>query len=142
MGTAHRERSRGSGSVEGRSQAPIILLWALILAYAYFFSAYTLQRHATLNTTAVELSSIDQAMWNTAHGRPFEQTVGITQALRIAPHLELILLPLSLVYRVWDDVAAMLILQSLALAAGALPVFAIARRVFSRVNSGSGAGDE
>ena len=141
MGATHPERSRASGAVEGRSLAPIILLWVLIVAYASFFSAYTLQRHATLNTTAAELSSIDQAMWNTAHARPLEQTVGITQALRFGPHLELILLPLSLIYRVWDSVAAMLILQSLALAAGALPVFAIARRVFSRVNSGSGAGD-
>ena len=138
MGATHPERRRASSAVEGRSLAPIILLWVLIVAYASFFSAYTLQRHATLNTTAAELSSIDQAMWNTAHARPLEQTVGITQALRFGPHLELILLPLSLIYRVWDSVAAMLILQSLALAAGALPVFAIARRVFS---GATGAGD-
>jgi len=139
VGKTHPERSRGSGAVEGHSLAPIILLWALIVAYASFFSAYTLQRHATLNTTAAELSSIDQAMWNTAQGRPLEQTVGITQAPRIGPHLELILLPLSLIYRAWDDVAAMLILQSLVLAAGALPVFAIAQRVFSGVIGSAGA---
>ena len=138
MGTAHPERSRGSGAVEGRPLAPIILLWVLIAAYASFFSAYTLQKHAALNTTPAELSSIDQAMWNTAHGRPLEQTVGNTQALRFGPHLELILLPLSLIYRVWESVPAMLILQSLALAAGALPVFAIARRAFSGI---TGAGD-
>ena len=139
MGTEHPERSRCRGAAEGCSLAPTILLWALIVAYASFFTAYTLQRHATLNTTAAELSSIDQAMWNTVHGRPLEQTVGTTQALRIAPHLELILLPLALIYRVWDDVAVMLVLQSLALAIGALPVFAIAQRVLSGVAGATGA---
>ena len=34
----------------------------MILAYAGFFSAYTLQRHATLNTFAADLSFIDQPM--------------------------------------------------------------------------------
>ncbi len=123
----------------------------LIVAYASFFSVYTLQRHATLNTTASGLSSIDQAMWNTVHGRFLERTVGTQQVSRTTGHLELILLPLSLVYVLWDDVAAMLIIQSLALAAGALPVFWIARRAyaprmdapttFSGVRGAPGAGD-
>ena len=129
--TAHPERSRDSSVVEGRSHAPIILLFVLILAYASFFSAYTLQRHATLNTTTAGLSAIDQAMWNTMHGRLLERTIGSAQAPRFTEHLELILLPLSLVYLVWDDVAALLIVQSLALALGALPVFWITRRTFA-----------
>ena len=75
----------------------VILLWLLILAYAAFFSAYCLQRHATLNTFAADLSYIDQPMWNTLHGRFLERTLDGRQAPRISEHLEPILLPLSLV---------------------------------------------
>lgn len=114
-----------------RSALPAILLALLILGYAAFFSAYTLQRHATFNTFAADLSFIDQPMWNTLHGRFLERTLGAIQAPRVAEHFEPILLPLSLVYLVWNDVRAMLIVQTLALALGALPVFWIARRTFS-----------
>lgn len=113
-----------------RLRAPVVLLWVAICAYALFFSAFTIQRHATLNTSAADLSHISQPMWNTVHGRFLERTLGAVQAPRAAEHLELILLPLSLVYLVWPDVRAMLIIQSIALAIGALPVFWIARRTF------------
>lgn len=108
------------------------ILWVLIFAYAAFFSAYTLQRHATFNTFAADLSFIDQPMWNTVHGRFLERTLDDRQASRVAEHLEPILLPISLIYLVWDDVRAILILQSLALAVGALPVFWLARDVLGR----------
>ena len=120
---------------------PLILLALMILAYAGFFSAYTLQRHATLNTFAADLSFIDQPMSNTLHGRFLERTLGAIQAPRVAEHLELILAPLSLVYVVWNDVRAMLILQSLALALGALPVFWIARRTFNGITGEPGPAD-
>lgn len=116
----------------------VILLWLLILAYAAFFSAYCLQRHATLNTFAADLSYIDQPMWNTLHGRFLERTLDGRQAPRISEHLEPILLPLSLVYLVWDDVRAILILQTLALALGALPVFWIARWVLRQAPAADG----
>lgn len=110
----------------------LALLWLFIAVYALFFSAYTLQRHATLNTFAADLSFIDQPMWNTLHGRFLERTLDDRQVPRVAEHLEPILLPLSLAYLVWNDVRAILILQSLALALGALPVFWIAHDVLGR----------
>ncbi len=124
-----------------RASLPLILLALMMLTYVAFFSAYTLQRHATLNTFAADLSFIDQPMWNTLHGRFLERTLGATQAPRLAEHFEPILVPLSLVYIVWDDVRAMLILQSLALAFGALPVFWIARRAFTGVTGETGPAD-
>jgi len=109
---------------------PVFLLWVLILGYAGFFSALSLQRHASLNTFAADLSYIDQPMWNTLHGRFLQRTLGDQQVSRVAEHFEPILLPLSFLYVLWDDVRLMLILQTLALALGALPVFWIAASVF------------
>jgi uncharacterized membrane protein len=106
---------------------PTLLLWLLIAAYALYFSWYSLNRHNTLNSYAADLSLIDQPMWNTIHGRFMELTWGDRQQPRLAEHFEPILLPLALLFFVWDDVRILLIAQSLALALGALPVFWLAR---------------
>lgn len=112
---------------------PTLLVWLFILAYTLFFSAYALQRHATLNSHAADLSFIDQPMWNTLHGRFLERTMDARQVSRVAEHLEPIILPIALVYLVWDDVRAILIIQSLALALGALPLYWIARGALNHV---------
>jgi uncharacterized membrane protein len=107
---------------------PRLLLASLVLGYLLFFSAYTLRRHAAFQTFAADLSYIDQPMWNTLHGRFLERTMDDRQVSRVAEHFEPILLPLALVFYAWDDVRALLILQTAALALGALPVYWIARR--------------
>jgi uncharacterized membrane protein len=114
---------------------PTILLWFLILAYIVFFSAYTLQRHATFNTFAADLSYIDQPMWNTLHGHFLERTLDDRQVPRTAEHLEPIIIPIAFVYYLWDDVRAILIVQTVALALGALPVYWIAREAFTSIKS-------
>jgi uncharacterized membrane protein len=114
---------------------PTILLWFLILAYTVFFSAYTLQRHATFNTFAADLSYVDQPMWNTLHGHFLERTLDDRQVSRIAEHLEPIIVPIAFVYYVWDDVRAILIVQTVALALGALPVYWIAREALASIKS-------
>jgi uncharacterized membrane protein len=115
--------------------APTTLLWFLILAYIVFFSAYTLQRHATFNTFAADLSYIDQPMWNTLHGHFLERTLDDRQVSRVAEHLEPIIVPIALVFYLWDDVRAILIIQTVALALGALPVYWIAREALASIKS-------
>jgi uncharacterized membrane protein len=112
---------------------PTILLWLLILAYILFFSAFSLQRHATFNTFAADLSFIDQPMWNTLHGRFLERTLGDRQVSRVAEHLEPIIIPIAFIFYLWDDVRAILILQTIALALGALPLYWIARELISNL---------
>jgi uncharacterized membrane protein len=71
-------------------------------------------------------------MWNTVRGPGgfMELTWGDHQQPRLAEHFEPILLPLALLFFLWDDVRILLIAQSIALALGALPVFWIARERF------------
>jgi len=111
---------------------PTALLWLLILAYILFFTTYSLQRHATFNTFAADLSFIDQPMWNTLHERFLERTLGDRQVSRAAEHLEPIIIPIALVFYLWDDVRAILLVQTIALALGALPLYWIAREITSR----------
>ena len=90
--------------VSFRRPSAATLVWALILAYIVFFSAYSIQRHATLNSYAADLSFIDQPMWNTLHGRFLERTMGDRQVSRVAEHLEPIIIPIALVFTLWSKI--------------------------------------
>jgi uncharacterized membrane protein len=129
MSTRADKTSANAGKLfSSRSSAtPFLVLWLLILAYILFFSAFSLQRHATFNTFAADLSYIDQPMWNTLQGRFLERTLDDRQVPRVAEHFEPIILPIALVFYLWNDARAILIIQTVALALGALPVYWIAR---------------
>jgi uncharacterized membrane protein len=116
-----------------RLRNPTLLVWLLILAYVLFFSAYSLQRHASLHSFAADLSYIDQPMWNTLHGHFLERTLDDRQVSRVAEHLEPIIVPVAFVFYLWDDVRAILVVQTVVLALGALPVYWIARAQISNI---------
>ena len=99
----------------------------MILAFALYFSWYSIRRYETLHAYTADLSLIDQAMWNTLHGRFLEATWGDRQQPRTAEHFEPILIPLATLFWLWDDVRVLLIAQSLALALGAWPLYRLAR---------------
>ncbi len=111
-----------------------VLLLVLMIAYAVYFSALSIQRHNTFRTSAADLGQMDQALWNTLHGHLLEDTrdnkdgTGVYQAPRLTDHVEPIFIPLSLSYLVYDGVQAILVVQSIAVALGALAVFWIAER--------------
>lgn len=116
----------------------LIAVWLLIVGYGVYFSAYSIQRHRAFLTNASDLGQIDQAIWNTRQGRPLEFTRRTgEQSIRLTDHVEPLFLPVALVLLVYDNVEALLILQSFVIALGALPVYWIARRRLG----GSEAGD-
>jgi uncharacterized membrane protein len=123
--------SRANHSAAHFRSLPGLFVVLMTLAYTVFFSAYSLQRHSTLNSYAADLSFIDQPMWNTLHGHFLERTMDARQVSRVAEHLEPVIIPVALVFFLWDDVRAILIVQTVALALGALPVYWIARRTFA-----------
>jgi uncharacterized membrane protein len=101
------------------------IVWAMIMAYVAFFALLTLQKHNAFQTTAFDLGNVDQAVWNTRHGRILAMTniEGLTN--RLGTHVEPILLPVSLLYFLWSDPRALLLLQTIIIALGAWPVFLI-----------------
>src|SRR6266436_7318289 len=108
--------------------------WLLLamLVYAVVMSHQALLRYDTFKATAFDLGNMDQVLWNTIHGRPFQFT---NQAIdwygpptRLAIHFEPIILPLSLLYLFHADPRILLVFQTLVLVAGALPVFLLTRK--------------
>src|SRR5579884_2639805 len=111
--------------------SPVQIAWILLalamLIYALVMSYESVLRYDTFKATAFDLGNMDQVLWNTLHGRWFQFT---NQAIdwygpptRLAVHFEPIIVPLSLIYAFGADPRILLVFQTLALVAGALPFF-------------------
>jgi uncharacterized membrane protein len=118
------------------SRTAAYLLVFLMLAFTAWFSAYSIRLYDAHLMHKADLGQMDLALWNTAHGRFVQEIKGTAISTRLTDHVELIFAPLSLVLWIWDDVRALLILQAAALAAGAWPVFLIARGRLARAGAG------
>jgi uncharacterized membrane protein len=110
-------------------------VWGLIALYIAFFGILTVQQHNAFQTTAFDLGNFDQAVWNTRHGRPFAMTNIEGLTVRLGTHVEPILLPISLLYFVWSDPRALLLLQTVVIALGAWPIYLLARRALGSPQS-------
>lgn len=127
---AYLRRSRSSYlavPLLSRRTAPLILLAGAVLAYAVYFSYLTLVRYAAFEARALDMGNLDQAIWNTAHGRWFHLTNQSGTVNRLSLHVEPILIPISWLYRLYPGPPTLLVLQAVVVALGALPLFALAR---------------
>jgi len=107
----------------------LALVLILMIAYVSIFSVLTVSKHDALETSAFDLGVYDQAVWNTSRGRPFLATdnEGVGTDLLLGDHVEPILIPISLLYLIYQSPKVLLILQTVVLTLGALPVFWLAQ---------------
>lgn len=110
-----------------RRSLPTLLLALAVIAYALYFAQLTLTRYAAFEARALDMGNLDQAIWNTAHGRWFAFTNQEGTVNRLSLHVEPILLPISLLYWVRSGPPTLLVLQAVVVALGALPLYALAR---------------
>ena len=109
------------------------VIWALVLTYIGLFSWLSVTRHQAFGTDAYDMGNVNQAMWNTVHGRPlyFTNWRGVELSLatdsRLAMHVEPIYFLIAPIYWLWQQPETLLILQTVILALGAWPVFWLAR---------------
>lgn len=111
------------------------LLIAAIVAYVVIFAALAFQFHAAMRTNKADLGQIAQAIWNSSRGHFLEQTDNGYVATRLTDHVEPILVLISPILWLWDDVRALLMLQALALGVGAWLLYHLALRRLARVLS-------
>ncbi|MGE5603008.1 MAG: DUF2079 domain-containing protein, partial [Nitrososphaerales archaeon] len=108
---------------------PAFWLWLMVAAYTAFFLAYNLASHAAFDTSALDLGIYDQVVWNTAHGRIMAYSAEPWYSNNfLGTHLQPILILLAPVYWIWSDPRALIVLQSLAIAASAFLVYFLASR--------------
>src|SRR5689334_5956157 len=108
------------------------LLILITVIYLIEMSYQAIMRYVTFKAGAFDLGNMDQVLWNTIHGRLFQfMNQGADwygPPTRLAIHFEPIILPLSLLYLFHADPRILLVFQTLALVAGAFPVFLLTRR--------------
>ena len=119
--------------IEKRQNA---VLWGSIAAYVLFVSLLCFAKYARLGYNAIDLAYFNQVFWNTVRGRPFVQS--IHPHLSLGDHAEFAILLLAPLYALFQDPRTLLVLQSVALALGAWPVFLLARDRFAHDKTISG----
>ncbi len=87
--------------------------YVLLLLYVITFSTLTIRQHQSFNTNALDLAKFDQSIWNTAHGRPYQISIG--EDLVIQSHFSPALAIFAPIYWIWPDIRALFIMQSILL---------------------------
>jgi len=120
---------------------PWFVLALLIAGYIAFFGWLSIRRHDAFETNALDLGYMTQAIWNTAHGRPFIFTtfesadygldIPIGDFRRtdmlLGYHVEPLLLLVAPIMWLWEDPRSLLWLQTIVIGLGAWPAYLLAR---------------
>jgi len=108
---------------------PRVLVALAAAAYAAGFSTLSVLRHDAFETGRFDLGNMVQAVWSTAHGHPLRVTnLHGEQVSRLAAHVDPILALFAPLWWIWPSPDMLLVVQAVAVAAGAFPVFALARK--------------
>ena len=119
-----------------RNNLPEIFLVIFILIYFIYFSTVCIIRHENLYSMRYDLGNMDQTVWNSLQGRLFTMTdpAGDVTVSRFAFHSDFFLVFLAPFYLIYSSPIIILILQSLILAIGAIPIFLLASQQLKSKN--------
>jgi len=105
------------------------VVYAGVGAYAALFVFAAVLHYVVFKEARFDLGNMVQAIWNTQHGHFLEATtLNGHQADRLGFHVDPFLLLLAPLFWVWSSPLLLLVVQVLAVASGALPVFWLARK--------------
>jgi hypothetical protein len=107
----------------------------LVIAYAVVFGVLSLIRHWSFHSTGLDLGVFDQVLWNTSQGRFMASTLSLDRCVPhsfFGDHFSPILVALVPLYWIAPHPETLLVVQTIALAAGALPLYLLARALLPR----------
>ena len=113
-----------------------ILAWLIVLAFivvdVVIVGQHALVRYQSYHADAFDLGNLDQAVWNTLHGHPLRFTNrGMDwygSPTRLGVHVEPILFLVAPLYLIHEGPETLLILQTVALASGGIPLLLLGLR--------------
>jgi uncharacterized membrane protein len=116
-----------------------LTLAAAIAAYGAGFAALSVLRQHAFATGRFDLGNMVQAVWWTAHGHPLRMTnLHGEQISRLAAHVDPLLAVFGPLWWIWPSPDLLLVAQALAIAAGAWPVYQLARKHLGSPRAGLG----
>ena len=108
---------------------PRTLLWVAVAAFATGMSALAVLQQRAFRTGRFDVGNLTQAVWSTAHGRFLEVTdLQGDQISRLGAHFDPIVAVLAPLWWVWPSPELLLVVQTICVGLGALPVFWLARK--------------
>src|SRR5207244_3306445 len=108
-------------------------------AYATAFAALSVLRHDAFVTGRFDLGNMVQAVWSTAHGQLLRMTdLHGEQISRLAAHVDPILVLFTPLWWIWPSPNMLLVVQAVAIALGAVPVYLLARKHLGSGRAGVG----
>ncbi len=108
---------------------PTSLVAAGAVAFGVGLGALAVRQHRAFWTGRFDVGNLTQAVWSTAHGDVLAVT-GLRgqQFSRLGAHFDPIVAAFAPLWWVWPDPSLLLVVQALAVATGAVPVFLLGRR--------------
>ena len=126
MTLGHAAVATRVSSTQGRRPTRRLFVLAAVLHYVVFQTAHA------------DLGSMAQAIWNTLHGHPLEATsLAGHQVNRLGFHVDPFLLLFAPLFWIWSSPLLLPLVQAVAVASGALPVFWLARKHLGSPRAGA-----
>lgn len=129
-----RAEAVGEPSASGQRLATIFA-WLLPVGYGILFSLKAITHHRGLGTRAFDLSIYDNILWHTSHGNLLGTSI-LRSGNHVSAHFDPLLILFAPFYRLYPHAEFLLVLQSFWLAAGAIPLFFLTRRVLGNAWAG------
>jgi uncharacterized membrane protein len=105
------------------------VVYAGVGAYSALFAFAAVMHFVVFKTARPDLGNMTQAIWTTMHGHFLEATTLTgNQTSRLGFHVDPFLALLVPLYWLWSSPLMLVVLQAVAVATGALPVFWLARK--------------
>lgn len=120
--------------VRGRRRETAGFHFTLIAAAVWSCGLATLGilRHLSFHSNAYDLGLKQHVVWNTAHGRWFEYSYMVAfpphLTNSLGDHVNLILLPIALLYWLYDGPETLIVVQAFVVGSGLIPLYLVARR--------------
>lgn len=112
---------------------PREVVLVLSVLYIVVFSLLSIYKHETYASSRFDLGNMDQAVWNSAHGRILEATDEQGEITsRLKNHADFLLLAFVPLYWISPSPYWLLIGQSAAVGLGAIPLYWLAKRFLKR----------
>jgi uncharacterized membrane protein len=122
----------------GEAKVALRVVYVAVGAYAALFIFAAVLHYEVFQTPRADLGYMAQAIWNTRHGHFLEfTTVSGHQRDRLGFHVDPFLLFFVPLFWIWSNPLLLPMVQAIAVASGALPVFWLARKHLSSPRAGA-----
>ena len=112
------------------------ILWAAMLIYIIFFGIFTSLRHYNFQTQAWDMGIFSQTLWNTTQGRFMTNALEGVKLESIKNHFGVHMSPFLILlapgYALFPTPYYLLIIQTIALALGALPIYLLSQKIIQK----------